>query len=112
MQKSIVGEAGNPGECHCATRGDAAYGQRVEVGELRVRNAVGNEGGLPVARPAHVLQYGDLASVKTAGHQAAGNLCNGAAIGGQHDQPHARLDEGLNMGGVAAMEREGVTIGE
>ncbi len=46
------------------------------------------------------------------GHQSAGHFRNGGGIGGEDDEPGRGLNEGLDVGAIAAMESECIAIGQ
>ena len=112
MHEGIIGEACKARENPRTRRGDAVDGQGIEIGVIRRRSGVGDEGRLPFTRAAHVLKHRDLGSAEAARGEAAGDLRDCRGIGRQHDETHTGLDEGLDMSSIAAMQRERVAIGE
>jgi len=95
---------------HSSRSGDAVDGKRVEVRQFSGGHGLGAERGATLARAAHVLEHGDGAVAEAAGDEAAGDFRDGGAVGRQHDQAHVRLDEELDVGGIAAVQRERVAV--
>ena len=112
MQECVVGQTRQARKDFGAGRCNAVDRQRVQGGKLRGRNIVGQERRDALVRATHVFQNGDVALAKSTRHQAAGGFGNGAGIGGQHDQADTWLDEGFDIGGVAAMQRQRIAIGQ
>ena len=112
MDKGLVGKARKARPDFCICPGHTFHGECIEIGELLFRHGVGQESGLCFARAAHVFQNGDRAFFKSARHQPPRHFGNGAGVGGEDNQLCAGLDEGFDIGGVAAMQGERIAIGE